>query len=134
MTHSKETLDLFYQHIAKAFYSVAAADKKVKEEEVETLRELVKSRWTKVEDSTDEFGTDAALQIESVFDWLLEENVDSMDALNDFKDFKEQNESLFTSKINKLVFETADAIASSFSGKNKSELTVLTQLNLILNK
>jgi hypothetical protein len=49
------------------------ADKKVKPVEVETLRQNLRKYWLSVDDMEDEFGTDAAYQIEIVFAWLQSE-------------------------------------------------------------
>lgn len=127
----------FYQNLGKLFYAMAAADNKVREAEMNKLKELVKKEWLDVDDIEDKFGTDAAYQIEIVFDWLsqtqdVEPNIKA--CYDDFITYKKEQEHLFTKKVNKLILKTANAIAESFSGKNKSELMFLTKLNIELNK
>ncbi len=124
----------FYQSIGMLFYAIAASDKVVRTEEIKTLKELVQKKWVPIDNVTDEFGTDEAYKIEMIFDWL-EENAPEADlAFNEFKEYKKDNEKLFTLKINQLIWETADAIAASFSGKNKSEVIMLSKLKILFTK
>jgi hypothetical protein len=122
----------FYQNLGKLFYAVAASDKVVKKEEIETLKNIVEQEWVSIDDYQDEFGTDTAYQIEIIFDWLEANQPDAFLAFKEFSDFKKEHENLFNSKINKLILKTADAIAASFVGINKSELIMLSKLKSIL--
>lgn len=125
----------FYQNLGKLFYAIAAADNNVREVEINKLREIVKKEWLAVDDIEDEFGTDAAYQIEVVFDWLdKEEDFDVSACFNDFVAYKNDQNHLFTKNVNSLILKTANAIAESFSGKNKSELILLAKLSIELNK
>ena len=133
-TNKKMTLK-FYQNLGKLFYAIAASDKTVRIVEVEKLKELVKNQWLDVDLIEDTFGTDAAYQIEIVFDWLNQEeflNVES--CFKDFISYKNEQAHLFTDEVKHLILRTAESIAFSFSGINKSELIMLVKLNLELNK
>ncbi|MFA5245382.1 MAG: hypothetical protein WC380_08775 [Pedobacter sp.] len=133
MKYSDEVMKSFYQQMGKLFYAIAAADKTVRKEELEALKKLVRSEWLKLDETYDEFGSDSAYQIEIVFDWLTENEWDMEDTISGLKDFREVHPSLFTDRVNTLIIKTASAIADSFQGKNKSELTILTQLGSILS-
>lgn len=122
-----------YLNLGKLFYAIAASDKVVRPQEVQKLREIVDAEWLKFEDSEDEFGTDMAFEIEAVFDYLQEKNADADAAFEDFKEFKMANDQQFTTKLKKLIWNTADSIAASFSNKNKSELIMLSKLKSILS-
>jgi len=125
----------FYQSLGKLFYAIAASDKIVREKEIETLIELVKSKWLPLDDFEDEFQVDAAYQIETVFDWLdCEGGLEADSCFKEFKSFKKENESLFSDKRKQLIWMTSTAIANSFSGKNKSELIILAKLKMLLEK
>ncbi|MBK7556734.1 MAG: hypothetical protein IPI55_19705 [Flavobacteriales bacterium] len=50
-----------YANIGFALYSIAASDRRIAPAEVEVFKQQVKKNWLPLEDSTDEFGTDAAL-------------------------------------------------------------------------
>lgn len=122
----------FYQNLGKLFYAIAMADKKVVPEEVEKLKEDVKKYWLQVDDIEDDFGTDAAYQIEIVFDWLQKEEKDSELYFDEFVDFFKEHPSKFNDRIKQLIWRTADDIAFSFAGKNKSELILLAKLKMLL--
>ena len=133
-TEKKMTLK-FYQNLGKLFYAIAAVDKQVRDEEFDKLKELVKKHWLEVDSIEDSYLTDAAFQIEFVFDWLFkEENLNTKSCYNAFLNYKNEQPHLFTDSIKKLILKTAGAIAASFSGVNKSELIILAQLDIDLRK
>jgi hypothetical protein len=124
----------FYQNVAKLFYAVAASDKVVRKEEFDELKSLVKQEWLIVDDAQDPYMTDAAYQIEIVFDWLTENKLDADSCYNEFVAYKREHNYFFTSDLNRLILKTANAIASAFFGKNKSELTMIEKLSNELEK
>lgn len=125
----------FYQNLGKLFYAIAAADKHVRDSEYNKLKELVKNEWLDVDKIEDAYHTDAAFQIEFVFDWLnREENLNTKVCYDAFINYKNEQPHMFTEPIKKLILKTAGAIAASFSGINKSELIILAQLDMDLKK
>ena len=134
MKATDELMVRFYQHLGELFYAVSKADKVVRKEEENVLRSIISREWLSVEDSEDEFHTDDAYHIEFVFDTLKESDEDSEKWFEDFKLFKDSHEHLFSDKINELILRTANAIAASFAGTNKSELDILLRLELLLKK
>ena len=122
----------FYQNLGKLFYAIAASDKVVRKSEYNSLRKIVKSKWLQVDDVVDEFGVDAAFQIEIVFDWMDYETPSAEPCFQEFESFYTDHKSHFTKSIKGLIWETANSIADAFSGKNKSELMMLGRLKLIL--
>ena len=132
MLPSEKIGNEFYQNLGKLFYAVAMADKTVHPMEIEKLKSAVKKHWLTVDMVEDEFGTDAAYQIEIVFDWLQQEEKKSDTYFREFIDFYEEHPSRFSNTIKLLIYRTADAIASSFANKNKSELILLAKLKLLL--
>ena len=123
---------LFYQKMGELFYAVAAADKVVRKGEYDILKKMVLEKWKNLDDYEDPFHTDAAYQIEIVFDWFDYEQLDANDCFDSFAEYKKENPKLFTKDRKELIWKTADAIASSFSGKNKSELLMLEKLKKLL--
>ena len=124
----------FYQSLGKLFYAIAASDKIVRVAEYDALRELVTSKWKPLDDYEDEFHTDAALQIEIVFDWLDYKSLNANDCFKEFADFYKENKDLFSTKRKKLIWETANAISKSFAGLNKSEVIMLAKLKMVLEE
>lgn len=125
---------LFYQKVGELFYAIAAIDKVVRDEEYERLCELVVSHWRNSESAEDEFGTNAAYQIEIVFDWFDHEQADAKECYEGFKEYFETHPKLFNNKRKQLILKTAHEIANSFAGKNKAELMLLSKLKLLFEK
>lgn len=124
----------FYRLLGKVFYATAKADGVVHEQEIATLKQIVRDRWLDVEDTTDEFDSDAAYQIEIVFDYLVENDSEEENVLEDLEEFKSIHSSLFTPEISKLIMDTASDIAASFAQSNKSEVVFLSELFLVLKE
>ncbi|MCG2431894.1 hypothetical protein [Aequorivita xiaoshiensis] len=125
---------LFYQKMGELFYAIAAADKVVRKEEYEILKKMVLNKWKHIDNDKNSLQEAAAHQIEIVFDWFDYEQLDANDCFDSFADYKKENSKLFTEERKKLIWKTADVIASSFSGKNKSELVMLAKLKLLLEE
>ncbi|HET8735140.1 MAG TPA: hypothetical protein VFM69_00945 [Pricia sp.] len=121
-----------YQNLGKLFYAVAMADGRVHIKELDRLKEIVTEKWLAVDDIEDRYHTDAAYQIETVFDWLLEYEKDSEECFEEFTDFYQSHSALFPDPVKNLIKETAHAIANSLAGMNKSELVLLVKIDLLL--
>jgi hypothetical protein len=120
--------------MGELFYAIAATDKVVRKEEYDTLKNIVQDEWKNLDEYEDPFHTDAAYQIEVVFDWFDYEQLDANECFESFADYKKENPRLFTKERKDLIWKTANAIASSFAGKNKSELVMLAKLNILLKE
>ncbi len=132
MTNSQIIGHQLYQNLGKLFYSIANADHSVHIKELDRLKEVVREKWLDVDALEDRYGTDAAYQIESVFDWLLEYEKKSDPCFNAFAKFYKEHSSIFTEDLKDLIMTSANAVASAFSGKNKAELVLLGKLGLLL--
>lgn len=132
MKNTPKTMNGLYENLGKLFYAVAISDGSVHTKEWEIVKEIVKEDWLYVDDFTDRYGTDAANQIEIVFDVLMEYTRTSEECFEEFKDFYEEHPHAFSDKIKLLAKKTASAIANSFSGKNKAELVILAKIELLL--
>jgi len=132
MKPSHQTMTHFYEHLGKVFYSIAAIDKNIRKEEIDKLKQIIKTEWLPLENTFNEFGDDTAYEIEIVFDWLVANEWELEQVIPNFKIFRTEHQSLFTPAVNALIIKTANAIATSFSGKNKSEHVLISQLSSIL--
>src|SRR5690606_24541187 len=126
------SIEKLYENLGKLFYAIAAADKVIHKEEIKTLERIVKEDWVKVDDYKDQFGTDDAFYIEIMFDWMQENSPPAYQAFYEFREFKEDNEQLFTPKVKELTWKTATSIATSFEGNDPVEQTMLSKLKEIL--
>lgn len=134
MQENEEPELMFYQKVGELFFAIAAADKIVREEEYESLRNLVVSHWKNLENSENEFGTKAAHKIEIIFEWLDHEQANAQECYEGFRDYYEAHPELFTNQRKQLILKTANAIANAFSKKNKAELMMLSKLKLLLEE
>ena len=121
-----------YQNLGKLFYAVAAVDDVIRDEEITALYKVITTHWHSVDNVEDDFGTDAAFQIEIVFEWLKEQDLNASQCFQDFKFFKNRHESLFNEKIDRIIWRTVIAIADSFHGKNKAEKELLAKIKELL--
>ena len=125
----------FYQNLGRLFYAIAAADKNLENAEFDKLKAVVKKQWLDIDALEDDYHTDAAYQIEIVFDWLNKQDVLNPEKYyNTFINYKNEQPHLFSKPIKKLILRTALAVANSFAGVNKSELIILAKLDIELKK
>lgn len=125
---------LLYQELGELFYAIAAADKVVHNKEYNVLRQLVEDQWKKQDDYKDQFGTDAVYQISIVFEWFDYEKMDAEECFKSFTDYYDAHRRLFNDDRKELILKTAKTIADSFHGINKSELIMLTKLEILFKK
>jgi len=130
---TEQTWKTFYQRLAYLYYAVAKADNRITTEEIAAVKSVVTNEWLALEPSEDEFGTDAAHQIEIAFDWLLEQGAAAGKAFEKFQHFVNENPDFLTARLKKRILRTSQAVASAFHGTNKQEAELLTQLEQLLN-
>jgi hypothetical protein len=130
MKPSQNTIISFYENLGKLFYAIAAADDIVEEIEFNVLKETIKNKWTKIDTVNDNFHSDAAYQIETVFDWLNNEGFSNSETCyREFLEFRKEHPSLYTKDINNLIIKTATKIAASAHDLDKLELMLVDKLN-----
>jgi hypothetical protein len=132
MRPSEAVMNKLYQNIGKLFYAIAAADNSVRKQETEQLKNIIRAEWLQLDDATDSFGTDAAFQIEIVFDFLLDKQPSSEESFSRFKAFLKEHQHLFTTTYKAMILKTAEAIAGSFYGTNDAENALMTELRTLL--
>lgn len=131
MGKNKNFTSVFFKNVGSLFYAIAAADKKVESNEILVLKNSITTQWL----SVSLFDTDALQEITNTFNRLHKENKQDPEVLyQDFIRYKNKKKHLFTSTVTNLILQTANAIASSFSGRNKSELIMLAKLEIELKK
>lgn len=122
---------LFYQKLGELFYAIAASDKIVRQSEYKELTRFVEEEWKAMDDYEDQFGTDAAYQISIVFEWFDYERMDADDCFESFSDYYQEHKNLFSEERKNLILRTVQKIADAFRGTNKSELIMITKLQLL---
>ena len=122
----------FCKNLARLFYAIAATDKRVHTTEIRSLKKRIRTDWPELIGQENDGHSDRLCQIEFEFDRLVEENSDPNRCFEDFVNFKSDNQEEFTQEIREMIWKTANSIALSFSGKNKSEMILLTKLKMNL--
>src|SRR5688500_18154421 len=110
MHHTLVNHQKIYEKLGYLYYALAAADIVVPAQEADRLRELVKKIWVPVEDSKDEFGTDAAYYIDISFEFLLNEGMDADEAFQEFENYYVDHSAAFSKEIDERIKTTAKAI------------------------
>ncbi len=121
-----------HQNLGKLFYAVAMADKKIEEEEIAALKTDILERWYNLDYKLNELVLDGHHDIITVFTQLHDIKAESDSCFMEFREFFNEHQNLFNTDLRKLIWDTAQAVASSFAKKNKSELILLAKLKMLL--
>jgi uncharacterized tellurite resistance protein B-like protein len=111
----------YIRALAHLFYAVAAADRRIEAREIQALQRALSMYWE----------NEPANEIQSVFEALFQQPPAGREAFEVFKDYFLAHAAHYSASERQRIFKTADAIASAFSNKNKSELVVLSKLQLL---
>lgn len=111
---------------------MATIDGTIREEELDELKKIVKQEWRAIDDSLDEYGTDFVYYILITFDWLRENEWNISNVISQFNAYKKDHQVLFTAPINALILKTSYAIASAFAKRNKAEMVLFSQIEILL--
>lgn len=129
-----KNLQPLYQKLGYLFYSIAAADKNISPKEIQELNHAVQKSWLKYDDSTDEYGTDAAYYINIAFEYLTETMPTADEAFQQFEAFYVDNREVFTKELKNQIIDTTSDIGHAFAGINKAELNKMAELTLLFNR
>lgn len=115
----------FAGQLAKLFYAIAAADKQISEQEIKASLDSFHNEWNRVSFTK---------LLEKNFNALLISKPNPETCFESFQNFAQKHSTYFVKSQKNKIWNTADAIASSFANKNKSEVIVLAKLkNLLLD-
>jgi uncharacterized tellurite resistance protein B-like protein len=118
----------FYQELGKLLFAVAKADGTISKKELKALHESVLSDILPLEDSTDEFGTDAAFYVEMQFETLEVNNANPDECFQSFVDYVKEHHTAFNEELKQLVIKVSEKIANSYYGTNSKEQKLLNEL------
>lgn len=126
--HRTMEAQLFYKELGRLLYAIAAADGKVSDKEVATLKRIVSEELVPQEASTDHFGTDQAYITEFEFDVLADRGASVEGAFDSFIAYMARHRNDLDPERKELIYRAADAVANAFHGVNKAELPLLIEL------
>ena len=121
-----------YRELGNLFYAIAAADKKIRPEERQTLHDEILFAWKHHENSTDRFGSARAFLIEFEFETLEDDAVTAEYAYQLFETYYLANEKNFDVASRIKIFNSARHIAECVRKINHEELNYLVRLKALL--
>lgn len=120
----------FLNSIAQFVYVVIAVDSTVREEEEQKLLELFDTIW-----KAPKIFSDSEIEhINRMYLQFKKEESSTELCFENFIEFKNNNEGLFSDEIKRILWETACIVTSEVNNKNKSELIFLVKLERELKK
>jgi len=124
----------FYENLAFLFYTLCYCDGEINKREIGAIKMLLEEVWLDLEPSLDEDRSDAAYQIETKLDWLLDVRPTAASAFKRFSSFIIEHPAFMDQKLAENVFYSARRIVSSHGGRNKQELGYLYKLQETFRK
>lgn len=124
---------LLYKQLGNLFYAVAYADGKIDPHEKEVLTELVQFNWKHMENSADEFHTDAANFILFQFDYNEANLQNAEHAFRAFTAYVEAYGDNLNDYLKEKIFHSARRIAESVRRLNNEEVKMLVTLREVLH-
>ena len=118
----------FYVELGKLFYAIAAADGKIRPQEVQSLKKLIREDLVPMEDGHDKFGTDHAYLAEFEFDVLVDKGIRSEAAYKSFLSYVKENDKHIDDYMRQKAVSIAEKIADSYKGINDKEKKMLEDL------
>ncbi|MDB5190611.1 MAG: hypothetical protein JWQ96_174 [Segetibacter sp.] len=123
-----------YTRLGYLFYAIAIADGTIESAEIKKLKQTIKERWLPADESLDEFGSPAAFQIISVFDWLEAKQIFADEAYEAFAIYFRKNWQGVDTAMRENILQTAVDVSLAFRGENKSEQVFIESLKKLLYK
>lgn len=124
------------EQVAKAIgyivYAVASADKHVAEEEKKIAHDLINEHWTLLADNEDPFGVRALDFVDKIILSFDEDHLDSEKAFESFQTIYAERNQDFTKEIKQFILDLCIKVGSAFSQMNKSELVLLSRIEILL--
>ena len=117
----------FFEALANVFYAIAIADKKFELSEKHAIFNEINSNWT--------YAIDSSKSSELMFEVLrqnIAQNISDEIAFRNFEKYYIDNKELFSVITKTAIMDAVNLIASSFAKKNKSELVMLSRIQLLM--
>ena len=118
--------------IGYVVYAVAKADRKIKVSERATIHRLIDENWNLLADSEDPFGVRAMEYIDKMIVELEKKNIKSEEAFLEFKESYQIVKNEFSSDLKDFLLKLCVETAGSFNRMNKSELVLVSRIEMIL--
>jgi ABC-type Zn uptake system ZnuABC Zn-binding protein ZnuA len=118
--------------IGYVLYAVASADKRISPEEKQVIEQYLRENQKKLVRLEDPTGKKSVEIILKKIDFLLLEKMKSEMAFQLFSERYQTYKKLFSAEIKQLIIDLCIKAAVAVNRMNKSELVVLSQIELLL--
>jgi uncharacterized tellurite resistance protein B-like protein len=118
----------FYKQIGVLLYAIAKADGQIHDKEIKTIHQIVVEDLAPIEESVDDFGTDAAFFAEFEFEILQDRDISAKRAFDKFIAFAKEHDKNLSAEMRRLIIASVEKVAASYRGINKAESEMIESL------
>ncbi len=118
--------------IAYLAYAVASADHHVDETERKAIQSFIDEHWQLLADAEDPFGARTLDFVDKMIPALEVNNMSSEEAFNHFKEMFDAKKDLFSPELRSFIVQLCVRTGAAFNQMNKSELVLISRVELLL--
>ncbi len=119
--------------IAYMAYAVASADHHVDEVERKAIHSFIDEHWQLLADEEDPFAAQTLDFVDKMIPALEANQMSSEEAFNHFKEMFEAKKELFSAELKTFIIQLCIRTGAAFNQMNKSELVLISRLELLLH-
>lgn len=117
-----------YKNIGVLLYAIAKADGQIQDKEIKAIHQIVVEDLAPLEESVDNFGTDAAFFAEFEFEILQDHDIGAQKAFDRFVAFAKENQKNLSPELRALIVKIVEKVAAAYRGINKAEAEMIESL------
>lgn len=119
--------------IAYLAYAVASADQHVDEIERKAIHTFIDEHWQLLADAEDPFGARTLDFVDKMIPALEAHQMSSEEAFSHFKEMFEAKKELFSAELKSFIIQLCIRTGAAFNQMNKSELVLISRVELLLH-
>lgn len=124
--------EMYYKALGNLLYAVAKADGQVNNKEKLKVKSIVAEQLLQLEDSLDDYGSDAAFATEFQFEECELNELSSKDAFANFEEYFKTHKNVLKPHLIKFFYNLAKHVAQSSASINKSESILLAKIESLI--
>lgn len=124
--------ELYYKALGNLLYAVAKADGQVNSKEKLKVKSIVAEQLLQLEDSLDDYGSDAAFATEFQFEECELNDLTSKVAFESFEEYFSTHKKVIKPHLTHFFYNLAKHVAQSSAGINKSESNILAKIEALI--
>ena len=119
--------------IAYLAYAVASADQHVNDTERKAIHSFIDEHWQLLADEEDPFGARTLDFVDKIIPALESNHMSSEEAFTHFKEMFEAKKELFSTELKTFIIQLCIRTGAAFNQMNKSELVLISRVELLLH-